>query len=201
MKRLLFITFLLMATSSFTSIFAGNWTLGLTPVGGQSLKLSFDDPKEIFTYNFRTTVGISIAVESIFQNGIIEFSHYRGILTSSSHEGDKLYMKNEDDHIRVTSFMRYWGKVFNDGKRIQFPIYAGAGVGNIKSGNVHTLSLEVGAKGGAKFYVSNTVGVFSNAGFHAGFAGEKYNAETYGDLSSSISRRDFYVELGVAVDF
>ena len=172
---------------------------GLTPIGAQDLKLNFKETGDKFNYNFRTTFGINVAVESIFENGIIELTHYRGILTSESHEGDKLYMKNECGDIRTTSLMRYYGKVLSDGNRIQFPLYAGAGIGKTKSGDISTFSIELGAKGGAKFYVTNTVAVFSNAGFHLGFGREHFTTETYGELRPSVRRADMYFELGVAV--
>lgn len=201
MKKLLLTTFLLLTASAAINVFAGNWTIGLSPIGTQNLVLNFKDPSDKFFYDYRTTVGFSLSVESLFEDGIIEISHFRGTLTDSRHEGDKLYMKNEPGSIRATSLMRYWGKVFNDGNRIQFPVYAGAGFGKIKAADINTLSLELGAKAGAKFYITNTVGAFSNAGFRADFGREHYNSESYEDLRPSVTRFDFYVELGVALDF
>ncbi len=197
--RKVLITLLLLLSTFSSNLFAGNWMFGLTPVGTQNLKLNFKDTGDIFNYNFRTTFGYSVAVESIFENGIIELSHYRGTLTSSNHTGDKLYMANEGGDIRVTSLMRYYGKVLNDGNRIQFPLYAGAGIGKFKSGDINSFSIELGAKAGAKFYVTNTIALFSNAGFHIGFGREQYTTETYGELRPSVRRADMYLEIGVAV--
>lgn len=85
----------------------------------------------------------------------LEFNHFRRVSdTLSSSENIK----------KFANIKCMYGKTFNQGKRLQFPLFAGFGI-NWTGGNWHLTGWGLNAKAGTRFYVGKKWGLYGEIGW------------------------------------
>ena len=201
MKKLSLALLLVVLSSFNNDVFADRWLFGVSPFGTQKINVSFTNFDDTYKLSFVPTMGFSVELRPQLTNGFIELSHIRGKLSEIEHLGESnLIAPTIGDNFSITSIISYVGRTFNDGERLQVPARIGLGF-CYDSGAVlkKKLNLELGAKIGAIYYITDNLGVFCNACAKYGFGRKRISLDD-GYARAKWKRNNTYIELGVALD-
>lgn len=104
----------------------------------------------------------------------------------------------DDANMYSASF--YFGVNLFHGKRFQMPLLVGAGLTHIGAEPVKSLYLDFGYKARAKFYFTNSIGIFAGvAGSYGTSYSDKFHNLAPSSDSYELTSRPFYAEAGLTV--
>ena len=171
--------------------------VGFAPYGMTSIKLSPESNDESIKYKYKSYWNVNISKEGKLGGfgGMVELLFGKAKL-------DKIkipdatpafdYLTNVEDIYMVDASV-YGGQVFNQGRRFQFPLYMGGGVGYMNGNPFHHLTGHLAFKFRTNIYITERIGVYCGANYKVGFGGS-------GKLGAMMPQT-FFVDAGLVISF
>ena len=139
---------------------ARGYTVGVEFLGKESISVSAD--KKLGTYNYKPLFGVNASMENMLSGStyITEFSFTKSTLDNLVKEpAYEDYFFETGDLFNV-GLGWYYGYTINKGKRFQVPIYIGGSLDYFWGGYFKNLSLDIGFKIRAKYYLTERIGLY-----------------------------------------
>lgn len=169
--------FILLIAFTFSSLLLGQTTnvgVGLSPFGGAWIKYKSDSGENTYmkldyssylnghAYYERQMSGINFLIEGSYAK-----ANFKEI------EVDENYNFTDDpEDIQVMSLHFYGGQTLNKKKRLQIPVYYGAGFDYVSGEPIDKFFISLSFKLRLKMYINNKIAVYGGASYDTGMGTE-----------------------------
>lgn len=183
-----------------------NLYVGFTPFAMRNIKLSSKDVID-YRYNYKSAWGLQANYEKQFKTSwatLWELQYSNAKLDDVDYKKvptDVSLLPNEVKDMYAIAVKGYFGKVFNNYKRVQFPIYIGAGWEYINAEAMHHSFLTFGFKARIKCYVSGNIALYAGVNGEYGlsdmhvpnYTGSKKKPEY------DLTNKNGYIDAGIVI--
>ncbi len=156
-----------------TDFGARSYNLGVTLSGKESIAVSADN--KLGTYYYKPLQGLQVSRENMLDGStyLTELTLGRSVFKELVKEPEYESYKFETGNLFNIGLGFYYGYTINKGKRFQVPLYLGGSLDYFRGGWFKNLSLDLGFKLRAKFYLTDQIGLFAGFNPSMGFSAGK----------------------------
>ena len=185
---------------------SSNLYVGFTPFAMRNSKLSEKDVID-YRYKYKSAWGLQVNYEKQFKSSFatlweLQYSNakldeidYKKVPTDAS------LLPDEVKDMYAIAVKGYFGRILNNYKTVQFPIYVGLGVEYINAEAMHHAFLTIGFKARVKCYVSDNIALY--AGVNGELGGSDMSIPHYTgskkDPSYDLLNKNGYIDVGVVI--
>ena len=176
-----------------------NIYVGFSPLGSSRVSFGESDKDTNLRFDYKSCWNVNLSKEGMMKGFgyLTELTYGMGkfdkIKIEDNYSNDLAAMASQADDIWTVSGAIYGGQVFNQGKRVQFPLYAGVGVDYINGGIIHNIMPFVGVKLRIKVYFTNSIGMWVGGNYNIDFVG----AKSFNDNNYSMKASRPFLDAGV----
>lgn len=180
MKRFVIVLALLSVSLCLRAQQSRNIVIGAVPLGSGSVELSLDGAN--CDLHYKPVYGASVGMEILGDGRGVLFEAYYSRGTYSGYrvlDGDASGITIPDSAASFLGVNGFWGRTLNARKRIQFPLYAGVGLGYVANPSFSGLNINAGLKARAKLYLTDKIGLYAGVAVQYGFGVNKTSPSTF----------------------
>ena len=171
--------------------------VGYAPYGFTTISSSPKSSDESIKYKYKSYWNVNICKEGKLRGfgTMVEvlFSKAKFNEIVNPEAASAVNLPTEADDLYVFDASFYGGQVFNKGRRVQFPLYGGAGIDYVKGSPFHHLTGHIGFKFRTNIYITEKFGIYCGANYKIGIGGSS--------KLGTLIPQNFYVDAGLVISF
>lgn len=192
-KTIIAIMALVAMCTSVNAQNANSLYIGVSPFGGESIKLKNKDNNTEFNYKYKSYFNASIAKEGqAFGFGhLIELAYSKAKFDEVEIKNSSKILPFAGEDIYSIGGALYGGQSLNSGHRFQVPIYGGFGADYINGGPFHHVTVFLGFKLRLKYYFTEKFGIYAGGAYKLGLG----KSSEKGDLTP----QSYFCDAGIVI--
>ena len=176
-------------------------TIGVSPFGFNSANISLDS--EDYTYHYKSYWNVNMGYERQLRGviALTELSYSHAAFDEYDLNGhSEWFNEAQTEGLTSVALTFYAGKTILPNRRLQIPLYIGAGAEYLKGGPLHNLAFDIAAKARVKFYVNDNIAIFVGANGRYGFGSKSASEESYSSKKKySIGATNISFDAGISI--